>query len=384
MINREIYVDHAATTAVDRRVLMEMLPYFKQNYGNPSSAYTLARKSKLAIENSRERIAKELNCDVNEIYFTSGGSESDNTAIKGIMYANNKKGKHIITTKIEHPAILNTCKKLEQEGYDVTYLDVDSEGLISLQELEDKIRSDTVMISIMFANNEIGTIQNIEEIGKIAKKRGVIFHTDAVQAVGNIRIDVKKMNIDALSLSSHKFYGPKGVGALYIKQEVKFENLIYGGHQENGKRAGTENVPGIVGMGKAIQLAYNNFDQYNNHLIELRETYIKKIQKEIPCAKLNGHRTKRLPGNANFSFEDIDGQSLILMLDTKKIYASSGSACSSNSQKPSHVLLAIGLNEKMALSALRTTFGKENTKKDIEYIVYNVKEVINRLKIYQS
>lgn len=380
MLNKEIYLDHAATTAVDKRVLNEMLPYFSENYGNASSVYGIARKSKQAIDEARERVARVLNAKSDEIYFTAGGSESDNLAIKGIMHASKRKGNHLITTKIEHPAVLNTCKKLEKEGYEVTYLNVDKEGLISLEELEQAIKPTTVMISIMFANNEIGTIQDIEAIGKLARSKGVIFHTDAVQAIGNVRIDVEKMCIDALSLSAHKFYGPKGVGALYVRKGIIFHSVIDGGHQEKGKRAGTENVAGIVGLGKAIELIYDEFDSYNTHLTKLRDLYIKKVEERIPHIRLNGHRTQRLPGNANFSFEFIEGESLLLMLDIKGIYASSGSACTSGSLDPSHVLLAIGLKHEIAHGSLRTTFGRENTIQDVDYVVDNLSQIVDRLR----
>ncbi len=380
MINKEIYLDHAATTAMDKRVLNEMLPYFNEKYGNASSIYKIGRENKKVLEESRQKVAQILNCKPEEIYFTAGGSESDNLAIKGIAYANRKKGNHIITSKIEHPAVLNTCKQLEKEGFEVTYLDVDENGLISLGELEKTIRATTILISIMFANNEIGTIQDVEQIGKIAKQKGVYFHTDAVQAVGNVRIDVEKLNIDALSLSAHKFYGPKGIGALYIKKGIPFDSIINGGHQEKGKRAGTENLPGIVGLAKAIEIIYDEFDKYNNHLIKLRDLYIKEIETKIPYVRLNGHREKRLPGNANFSFEFIEGESLLLMLDMKGIYASSGSACTSGSLDPSHVLLAIGLKHEIAHGSLRITFGMENTEDDVKYTVDNLVEIVSKLR----
>lgn len=380
MTNKEIYLDHAATTAMDKRVLNEMLPYFNEKYGNASSIYKIGRENKKVLEESRQKVAQILNCKPEEIYFTAGGSESDNLAIKGIAYANRKKGNHIITSKIEHPAVLNTCKQLEKEGFEVTYLDVDENGLISLGELEKTIRATTILISIMFANNEIGTIQDVEQIGKIAKQKGVYFHTDAVQAVGNVRIDVEKLNIDALSLSAHKFYGPKGIGALYIKKGIPFDSIINGGHQEKGKRAGTENLPGIVGLAKAIEIIYDEFDKYNNHLIKLRDLYIKEIETKIPYVRLNGHREKRLPGNANFSFEFIEGESLLLMLDMKGIYASSGSACTSGSLDPSHVLLAIGLKHEIAHGSLRITFGMENTEDDVKYTVDNLVEIVSKLR----
>ena len=300
------YFDNAATTAVDSRVLNEMLPYFNIEYGNPSSLYVLGRRNKKAIEDARARIAKSLNCSKEEIYFTSCGSESDNLAIKGIMSANNKLGKHVITSKIEHPAVLNTCKWLEKNGYDVTYLGVDENGRIKLEDIENAIRPDTVLISIMFANNEIGTIQPIKEIGEIAKLNNIIFHTDAVQAVGNVKIDVKELNIDALSLSGHKLYAPKGIGALYVKKGIVFDRIQDGGHQERNKRAGTENVASIVGLGKAIELIYSDFDNYNNKLKNLRDYYISEIEHKIDKVKINGDRINRLPGNANISFKDVN------------------------------------------------------------------------------
>lgn len=380
MNNKVIYLDHAATTAVDEKVLNEMLPFFSEKYGNASSVYSIARDSRKAVENAREQVAKQLNCEPGEIYFTAGGSESDNLAIKGIAYSNIKKGNHIITTTIEHPAVLNTCKALEKEGYEVTYLGVDSNGLISLEELKGSIKDTTILVTIMLANNEIGTIQDVKAIGEIAKDKGIVFHTDAVQAIGNVRIDVKDMNIGALSLSAHKFYGPKGIGALYIRKGIVFEAIISGGHQEKGKRAGTENVPGIVGMGKAIELAYEDFDKKNNHLLELRDYYISEIESKISHIKLNGDRTKRLPGNANFSFEFIEGEALLLMLDMKGICASSGSACTSGSLDPSHVLLAIGLKHEIAHGSLRTSFGSENTKEDVDYVVTSLEAIVKRLR----
>jgi len=315
-----------------------------------------------------------------EIYFTGCGSESDNIAIKGIAYANRSKGNHIITTKIEHHAILNACKTLEKEGFSVTYLNVDEEGLINLQELENAITEKTILISIMFANNEIGTIEPIKEIGEIAKKYNIIFHTDAVQAIGNVKIDVKNMNIDLLSMSAHKFYGPKGVGALYIKNGIKCNKLQDGGHQEKDLRAGTENVAGIVGLGEAIEISYQNLEKYNNKLMELREYYISEIEKRIPYIKINGHRERRLPGNINISFKFVDGEDLLLNLDAKGICASSGSACSSGNTNPSHVLLAIGLEEKYARGALRVTIGEENTIEDVDYLVDNLEEIVQRLR----
>ena len=325
-------------------------------------------------------MARAINAKPNEIYFTSCGSESDNLAIKGIAFENKHKGNHIITSKIEHPAVLNTCKMLEQEGFKVTYLDVNKKGLIDLKILEESITDKTILISIMFANNEIGTIQPIKEIGKIAKKHNIYFHTDAVQAMGNIKIDVNNMNIDSLSMSAHKFYGPKGVGALYIREGIPFKKLQDGGHQEKDKRAGTENVPGIVGLGKAIEIANNNIDRYNKKLVYLRDYYINQVEEKIPDVKLNGDRVNRLPGNANFSFKYVDGEELLLDLDAKGIAASSGSACSSGTDAPSHVLLAIGLTAETAKGALRITMGEENTKEDIDYLVSTLTEIVRKIR----
>ena len=361
-MNKIKYFDHASTTPVKEEVLKEMIPYFNLEFGNPSSLYSIGRRNRRAVEEAREKVARAINAKPNEIYFTSCGSESDNLAIKGIAFENKHKGNHIITSKIEHPAVLNTCKMLEQEGFKVTYLDVNKKGLIDLKILEESITDKTILISIMFANNEIGTIQPIKEIGKIAKKHNIYFHTDAVQAMGNIKIDVNNMNIDSLSMSAHKFYGPKGVGALYIREGIPFKKLQDGGHQEKDKRAGTENVPGIVGLGKAIEIANNNIDRYNKKLVYLRDYYINQVEEKIPDVKLNGDRVNRLPGNANFSFKYVDGEELLLDLDAKGIAASSGSACSSGTDAPSHVLLAIGLTAETAKGALRSTMGEENTK----------------------
>lgn len=374
------YFDHAATTAVKEEVVKEMIPYFTESYGNASSIYSLGRKNKKAIEDAREKVARVLGADSKEIYFTGCGSESDNLAIKGVAYANRDKGNHIITTKIEHPAVLNTCKTLEKEGYKVTYLNVDENGFISLEDIKNSITDKTILISIMFANNEIGTIQPITEIGKIAKENGIYFHTDAVQAVGNVKINVKELGIDLLSLSAHKFYGPKGVGALYVSKNVKFNKIQDGGHQERDKRAGTENVPGIVGLGKAIELAYENIDEYNAKLTKLRDLYIEQIEKKIPYVKLNGDREKRLPGNANISFRFVEGESLLLNLDMNEICASSGSACTSGSLAPSHVLLAIGLPHEIAHGSLRITFGEENTEEDVEFLVNALVGIVEKLR----
>ena len=369
---KNIYFDNAATTKLDDEVLKEMLPYLKDNYGNPSSIYKLGREARKAIEDSREKIAKVLNCKANEIYFTAGGSESDNTAIKGIAKANKKRGNHIITSKIEHPAVLETCKQLEKEGFEITYISVDEKGIVDLEELKKSIKPTTILITIMFANNEIGTIQPIEEIGKIAKRNNIYFHTDSVQAVGSIKIDVQKLNIDSLSLSGHKFYGPKGVGALYVKTGVPFEKFISGGHQEN--------VAGIVRIGKAIELAYENLDEYNKKIKELRDYYVKQVEEKIPYIKINGDMEKRLPGNSNISFRFIEGEGLLLNLDLKGICASSGSACTSGSLDPSHVLLAIGLPHEIAHGSLRVSIGKYNTKEEIDYLIENLMEIVTRLR----
>lgn len=374
------YFDHAATTYVKDEVLKEMIPYFGLNFGNPSSIYSIGRQNKRIIEYAREKVARAIGAKPKEIYFTSCGSESDNLAIKGIAYANRNKGNHIITTKIEHHAVLNTCKSLEKQGFNITYLNVNKEGLISLDELENSIKKETILISVMFANNEIGTIEPIEQIGNIAKLHNIYFHTDAVQAVGNVKIDVNNLNIDLLSMSGHKFYGPKGVGALYVRNGVEFEKIQDGGHQEKNKRAGTENVSGIVGIGKAIELSYHNFDEYNKKLTTLRDYYIRSIQEKIPNVKLNGDNIKRLPGNANIAFEGVEGEELLLKLDLYGICASSGSACTSGSSAPSHVLTAIGLPPKLANGSLRVTFGKENTKEDVDFLIDTLVKIVGDLR----
>lgn len=374
------YFDHAATTPVRPEVLNSMLPFYGMEYGNPSSLYTIGRSSRRAVEEAREHIAKVINADKSEIYFTSCGSESDNMIIKGIMLANRSKGRHMITSKIEHPAVLNTCKWLEKNGFDITYLNVDYNGKISIEELKKSIRRDTVLISIMYANNEIGTIQPISEIGKIAKENGIIFHTDAVQAMGNIRVDVKNQNIDALSISGHKIYAPKGVGAAYIKNGIKFDNLINGGHQERERRAGTENVASIVGMGKALYLISREMNVYNNHIQTLRDFYISEIERNIESVRLNGDRFDRLPGNANFSFKGVDAEQLLLYLDSYGICASAGSACTSGQSSPSHVLLSIGLKEEYIQGALRASFGMSNTIEDVKYLVDKIKIFVNKYK----
>ena len=374
------YFDHAATTPVKEEVLKEMLPYFNIEFGNPSSMYTIGRRAKRALEEARTRVARAIGSKNKEIYFTSGGSESDNIAIKGVAFANREKGNHIITTKIEHPAILNTCKTLEKQGFTVTYLNVDKDGLINLRELEESITNKTILISIMFANNEIGTIEPIEQIGKIAKAHNVLFHTDGVQAIGNAKIDVNKMNIDLLSMSSHKFYGPKGVGALYIREGVNCNKLQDGGHQEREIRAGTENVAGIVGMGKAIEIAYRDFDKYNEKLTNLRNYYISEVKNKIPNIKVNGSLEYRLPGNANISFEGVEGEAILLNLDMEGICASSGSACSTGQSTPSHVLLAMGVPSDLAYGALRVTFGDENRIEDVDYLIEKLSKTIEKLR----
>ena len=353
-----------------------MIPYFSVQYGNPSSLYTIGRYNKRAIEKARRQVANLINCEANEIYFTGSGSESDNTALKGIAYANKEKGNHIITSKIEHPAILNSCKTLEKQGYKISYINVNKDGIIDLNELISEITNQTILISVMFANNEIGTIQPIEEISKIAKKHNIIFHTDAVQACGNVPIDVKKMEIDMLSLSAHKINGPKGVGALYVKKGINFDSIINGGGQEKGKRSGTENVAGIIGLGKACEIAKKQMNNHMAKLKELRNYFIKQVEKDIPNAKLNGSRENRLPGNANFSFKNADSQELLFKLDSKGICVSSGSACSSGNSNPSHVLIAIGLPQELAQGTIRFTFGEDNTKEDIDYLLENLKEFV--------
>ena len=373
-----VYLDNSATTKMDERVLEEMLPYMKEDYRNASSLYSLGRKSKKAIEDSREKVATILNCRPDEIYFTSGGSESDNTAIKGIARANRKKGNHIITSKIEHLAVLDTCKELEKEGFEVTYLDVDSKGKVNIEELKKAIRKDTILISIMYANNEIGTIQDISEIGRIARENNVYFHTDAVQAVGNLDIDVQAQNIDSLSLSGHKFYGPKGIGVLYVRKNVKFNKFIAGGHQERNKRAGTENVANIVGLSKALEISYNELKEHREKILYLRNYYEEKVKQNIDNIIINGDEKNRLPGNSNISFIGVNGQDLLLNLDMIGICVSSGSACTSGSIDASHVLIALGVKEEVAKSSIRVSIGKYNTKEEIDYLVENLIEIVKR------
>lgn len=380
-MTKRIYVDNAATTKVAPEVVEAMLPYLTENYGNPSSIYAEGREAKKAIEHAREQVAAAIGADPKEIYFTGSGSEADNWAIRSTANALKSKGNHIITSAVEHHAILHTCQDLEKQGFEVTYLPVDEYGMVSAEDVKAAIKDNTVLISIMFANNEIGTIMPIAEIGSIAKEAGVVFHTDAVQAVGNVHIDVNEMNIDMLSLTGHKFHGPKGSGALYVRKGVRLTSFITGGAQERMRRAGTENVAGIVGLGKAIETATANIDEKQKKLTALRDAYIKKVLDTIPHSRLNGHPTKRLPGNANISFEFIEGEGMLLSLDMKGISASSGSACTSGSLDPSHVLLAIGLKHEQAHGSLRVTFDEENTLEEAEYIAESLKEIVDRLRM---
>ena len=372
-----IYLDNSATTPIKSEVLQEMMPYLTTEYGNASSLYSVGRNAKRAIEKARNRVAELLNCNHNEIYFTGGGSESDNIALKGFAYANKEKGNHIITSKIEHPAILETCKTLERQGFEVSYINVNEDGIIDVEELRKSIKSNTILISVMTANNEVGTIQPIEEIAKIAHDNNVVFHTDAVQAIGNVKIDVEKMRIDLLSLSSHKINGPKGVGALYIKNGIEVEKFINGGHQEKDRRAGTENVAGIVGLGKAAEIARKNMETHIRNLSKVRDYYIKKVQKEIPNIRINGSMENRLPGNANISFKGVNASELIFKLDERGICVSSGSACSSGNTNPSHVLTAMNVPEVYLNSAIRTTFGDNNTFEQVDYVVKILKQIIS-------
>lgn len=377
---RLIYLDNAATTRTAPEVVEAMLPYFSELYGNPSSVYEFSQKSKEAITGARETIAKCLGAKTGEIYFTAGGSESDNWAMKAAAEAYRGKGNHIITSKIEHHAVLHTGAWLEKQGFEVTYLDVDEYGVIRLDELEQAIRPDTILISIMFANNEIGTIEPVREIGAIAKKHGVLFHTDAVQAFGHVPIDVDELNIDMLSASAHKFYGPKGVGFSYMRNSVKLGAFIHGGAQERARRGGTSNVPGIVGMGRAAQIAASDMEEAGRKVAAIRDHLIERVLNEIPYARLNGHPADRLPNNANFCFRFIEGESLLIMLDQKGICASSGSACTSGSLDPSHVLLAIGLPHEIAHGSLRLTLSEETTMEDVDYVADSLKAVVERLR----
>ena len=380
MEKKLIYMDNAATTPVKPEVLDAMLPYFTEKFGNPSSIYSISSENKKAITDAREVIAKTINTTPENIYFTAGGSESDNWALKATADAYASKGKHIITTKIEHHAILHTCEYLETKGFEITYLDVDENGLVKLDELTAAIRPDTILISVMFANNEIGTIEPIAEIGKIAHEHGVLFHTDAVQAYTQVPIDVEAMNIDMMSTSGHKINGPKGIGFLYIRKGVKIKSFIHGGAQERHRRAGTENVTGIIGLAKAAEIATANMKERTAEEIKVRDHLIERIEKEIPYAQLNGDRVKRLPNNVNFSFQFVEGESMLILLDSKGICASSGSACTSGSLDPSHVLLAIGLPPEIAHGSLRLTISDQITMEDADYVVDNLKEIVNHLR----
>ena len=375
-----IYLDNAATTKTSEEVVAAMLPYFTEYYGNPSSVYEFASESKKAVSNARRTIAETLGAQENEIYFTAGGSEADNWALKATAEAYQSKGKHIITTKIEHHAILHTAEYLEKRGFEITYIGVDENGVVKVDELEKAIRPDTILISVMFANNEIGTIQPIKEIGEIAKKHGVLFHTDAVQAYGQLPINVDELHIDMLSSSGHKLNGPKGIGFLYIRKGVKIRSFVHGGAQERKRRAGTENVPGIVGYGKAAEIAAKTMKERTAKEIELRDHLIDRVLAEVPYTRLNGHRSNRLPNNANFSFQFVEGESLLILLDNNGICGSSGSACTSGSLDPSHVLLAIGLPHEIAHDSLRLTLSAETTMEDIDFVVDCIKQIIERLR----
>lgn len=376
----KIYMDNAATTSVREEVLAEVLPYFREYYGNASSVYAIAKESKKALERARKQVADAIGAKPEEIYFTAGGSESDNMALRGVAEAMSAKGNHIITTKIEHHAILHTCEYLEKHGYEVTYLDVDEMGKVRLEELEKAIRPETILISVMFANNEIGTIQPIAEIGALARAKGIYFHTDAVQAVGHVPVDVEKMHIDLLSISGHKLGAPKGIGAIYIRKGVKVSPLIFGGAQEKKMRAGTENIPGIVGLGKAAELAVAELEQTRGRLTALRDKLIHGILEKIPYSRLNGDPVDRLPGNCNISFAYIEGESMLLLLDALGIAASSGSACTSGSLDPSHVLLAIGLPHEEAHGSLRLTLDRENTEEEVDFVLEKLPGIVQRLR----
>ena len=379
-MKKMIYLDNAATTKTAPEVVEAMLPYFTEFYGNASSVYGFAGNSKEAMANAREAIAKALGAKTNEIYFTGSGSEADNWALKATAEAYKAKGNHIITSKIEHHAILHTCEWLEKNGFEVTYLDVDENGVVKLEELKKAIRPETILISIMFANNEIGTIEPIKEIGQIAKEHGILFHTDAVQAFGQVPINVDEMNIDMLSSSGHKLNGPKGIGFLYIRKGVKIRSFVHGGAQERKRRAGTENIPSIVGYGAAVKRAMETMEERTSKERELRDYLIDRVLKEVPYTRLNGHRTDRLPNNANFSFQFIEGESLLIMLDMEGICGSSGSACTSGSLDPSHVLLAVGLPHEIAHGSLRLTLSDETTKEELDFVVETVKDIVQRLR----
>ena len=377
---RQVYLDYSATTPVKKEVLEEMIPFFSENFGNPSSAYTPGHKSREAINRARQRVASLVGASDKEIFFTSSGTEANNWAIFGVCDAMKEKGNHIITTKIEHPAILNHCKFLEDRGYKVTYLDVQNDGIVAPEALEGAITEDTILISIMFVNNEIGTIQPIKELCQIAEKNNILFHTDAVQALGNIPLDVKELDIDLMSISAHKIYGPKGTGALYIKEGVEISNFMHGGSQESKKRAGTENLTGILGFGKAAEIAKNNLEEHIDKLTELREYFIDQVMLKIPDVTLNGHRKLRHPGNANLRFDYLEGEAMLLYLNHKGICASAGSACSSDEAVPSHVLTALNVPVEHIHSSLRFTLGDFTTKEDLDYAVEELAVIIGKLR----
>jgi len=380
MSDRLIYMDNAATTSVRPEVLEAMMPYFTQYFGNASSIHTFGRAARRALENARKQVAAALGCEPREVYFTAGGSESDNWAIRCAVEAKKSKGKHIITSAIEHHAVLHTCEYMEKQGYEVTYLPVDEFGRVSVESVKNAIRPDTVLITIMAANNEIGTLQPVAEIGALAKENGILFHTDAVQAVGAVPVDVNAWNVDMLSLSGHKLHAPKGVGALYVRKGIRISNLIYGGAQERGLRAGTENLPGIVGLGKAIELAAAELPEYAERVTALRDKLIDGILEKIPDVCLNGHRTERLPGNVNVSIRYVEGEALLMRLDLAGVAASSGSACTSGSLDPSHVLLAIGLPHEIAHGSLRLSLGNDTTEEEIDYVLEKLPEIVENLR----
>jgi cysteine desulfurase len=377
---KRIYLDHNATTPVHPEVLEAMLPYFKEKFGNPSSIHGFGRDAKVALEEARDKVAGLLGASSNEIFFTSGGTESDNLAVKGTAFANRKKGFHIITSKIEHHAILESCKFLEKEGFELTYLSVDSKGIVDPDELRKAIRDDTILVSIMYANNEVGTIQPIEELSKISNEGGAYFHTDAVQAMGKIPINLKKLNVDMLSISGHKIYGPKGVGAIYIRKGVRITPWSHGGHHERSRRAGTENIPGVVGFAKAIEIVVKGIDEQNKHLRHLTETFYKKLVDTIPDVILNGDLERRIPNTLNLSFKGVEGESIILSLDLKGVAVASGSACTSGTLEPSHVLSAMGIDPAIAQGAIRFSFGRDNTMEDVEYVASLLPEIVERLR----
>ncbi len=375
-----VYLDNSATTALDPEVFEAMKPYFSEVYGNASSLHAFGREALAAVDEARQTIADCINARRDEIFFTSGGSESDNWALTGTAHTYGKQGKHIVTTVIEHPAVMETCRKLQKEGYEITYVKVGSDGRVSLDDIKKAVRDDTILVSVMFANNEMGAIQPIEEIGAFCREEGILFHTDAVQAAGSIKIDVKKMNIDMLSMSAHKFHGPKGMGLLYVRKGVRLERLIVGGHQESGMRAGTTNTPGIIGMAKALEISYRDMEKNNAHMTYLRDYFIDRISKEIPYCKLNGGREHRLVNNANFSFDFIEGESILMNLDLNGIAVSSGSACSSGSLEPSYVILSLGAKMEEAHSSIRFSLGKDTTKEEIDYTIEKLKETVARLR----